>query len=86
MRSIVAVAVLLSLAPVARAADFDAAARRLDERRAGLHAPGGATVYEFGRARLEAQPGGENRSLDATLSQAPGVSRAGTGGIRVRGQ
>jgi hypothetical protein len=82
MRSIVAVAVLLLLAPVDRAADFDAAARRLDERRAVLHAPGGATVYEFGRA----QPGGENRSLDATLSQAPGVSRAGNGGIRVRVQ
>ena len=68
------------------APDYAAMAKRLDERRVQLFAPQGATTYSFDQHRLQAQPGGENRSIGSTLLQAPGVSVAPGGQARVRGQ
>lgn len=71
-------------APIAP--DYAADAKRLDERRAQLFAPQGATTYSFDQRRLQSQPGSENRSLGSTLLQAPGVSVGADGQVRVRGQ
>ena len=60
--------------------------RRLDDGRAGIMPPLGATTYELGHQRLVNQPGGENRSLAGSLAQLPGVTVLPGGQLSVRGQ
>ena len=80
------IAITLALeAPVA-AEEFAADTRRLDQHRAELYSPSGATVHGFDQKRIQSQPGGENRPLNSTLLQAPGVSVGSNGGVHVRGQ
>ncbi len=45
--------VLLVIACQARAEEYGQIARHLDDRRAAIHAPSGATVYQFGPPRLQ---------------------------------
>ncbi|WP_428485818.1 hypothetical protein [Rhodopila sp.] len=65
---------------------YAAIARKMDENRARIFAPLGATAYSFDQSRLQSQPGGENRSIGSTLLQAPGVSPGVDGQVHVRGQ
>ena len=68
------------------APDYAAAAARLDQARAEIIPPLGATTYTLDRRRLVDQPGDENRSLGQSLEQLPGVRLAPNGQLRVRGQ
>jgi hypothetical protein len=71
-------------APPAR--DYAAAAARLDQARAEIAPPLGATTYTLDRRRLIDQPGDENRTLAQSLEQLPGVTVGPNGQVRVRGQ
>jgi hypothetical protein len=71
-------------APPAR--DYAAAAARLDQARAEIAPPLGATTYTLDRRRLIDQPGDENRTLAQSLDQLPGVTVGPNGQVRVRGQ
>jgi hypothetical protein len=83
---------LCAMVPVAACAgqapapDYAAAARRLDQERAQIAPPLGATVYTLDSRRLLDQPGGENVSLGDSLLQLPGVSLGPNGQVRVRNQ
>lgn len=63
-----------------------AVAARLDQARAEIAPPLGATTYTLDRRRLLDLPGGENASLGESLLQLPGVSLGPDGQVRVRGQ
>lgn len=81
-----ATAALAACAAEQPAPDYAAAAARLDQARAEILAPLGATTYTLDRQRLLDQPGDENPSLAQSLEQLPGVSLGPNGQIRVRGQ
>jgi hypothetical protein len=66
--------------------DYTAAAARLDQARAEIAPPLGATTYTLDRRRLVDQPGDENRTLAQSLEQLPGVTLGPNGQVRVRGQ
>jgi hypothetical protein len=66
--------------------DYAATARRLDQARAEIAPPLGATVYTLDHRRLLDQPGGETVSLGDALLQLPGVSPGPNGEVRVRNQ
>jgi hypothetical protein len=68
------------------APDYAAAAVRLDQARAEIAPPLGATTYTIDRRRLVDQPGDENRTLAQSLEQLPGVTLGPSGQLRVRGQ
>jgi hypothetical protein len=68
------------------APDYAAAAERLDQARAEIAPPLGATTYTLDRRRLLDQPGDENRTLAQSLEQLPGVRVGANGEVRVRGQ
>ena len=66
--------------------DYAAAAARLDQARAEIAPPLGATTYTIDHRRLLDQPGDENRTLGQSLEQLPGVTVGPNGQLRVRGQ
>jgi hypothetical protein len=68
------------------APDYAAVAARLDESRAEIAPPLGATTYTLERRRLVDQPGDENRSLAQSLRQLPGVTVGPNGQVHVRDQ
>jgi hypothetical protein len=68
------------------APDYAAAAARLDQERAEIALPLGATAYTLDRSRLLDQPGDENRTLAQSFEQLHGVTLGANGQVRVRGQ
>lgn len=66
--------------------DYAATVARLDQARAEIAPPLGATTYTLDRGRLLDLPGGENASMGDLLQQLPGVSYAPDGQESVRGQ
>jgi len=68
------------------APDYAAAAARLDQARAEIAPPLGATTYTLDHRRLLDQPGDENRTLSQSLEQLPGVTVGPNGQVLVRGQ
>jgi hypothetical protein len=81
-----AAAALGACAAAPPAPDYSAAAARLDQARAEIAPPLGATTYTLDRRRLIDQPGDENRTLAQSLEQLPGVTVGPNGQVRVRGQ
>lgn len=61
-------------------------AQRLDSRRDALLPALGANVYTLDRKALETQPQGDERSLQRTLLQTPGVSLDNFGQVHVRNE
>lgn len=59
-------------------------ARRLDDARTRIDAGLGATVYSLSNDTIENRPGGETGSIASILTQAPGVTLAGSG-LTIRG-
>ena len=59
-------------------------ARRLDAARTQIDAGLGATVYSLNNDTIENRPGGETGSVASILTQAPGVTSAGSG-LAIRG-
>ena len=86
MISVCAMAALAACAAQQPAPDYAATASRLDQARAEIAPPLGATTYTLDRGRLMDQPGGENRSLAESLEQLPGVMLGPNGQVHVRGQ
>jgi hypothetical protein len=68
------------------APDSAGVAADLDQARAEIAPPLGATTYTLDSRRLLDQPGDENRSLAQSLRQLPGVTLGPNGQLRVRGQ
>jgi len=66
--------------------DYAGVAGELDQARADIAPPLGATTYTLDSRRLLDQPGGENRGLEQSLGQLPGVTLGPNGQLRVRGQ
>ena len=66
------------------AANYATIVDQLDRARAGITPPLGATTYTLNHQRLVDQPGDENRSLTATLTQLPGVALGPNGQVHVR--
>ena len=66
--------------------DYAGVAAKLDQARAEIAPPLGATTYTFDSRRLLDQPGDENCSLAQSLGQLPGVALGPHGQLRVRGQ
>ena len=85
MKRVIAMALTACAGQTFNSADT-ASAARLDQARAAIAPPLGATVYTLDQRRLRDQPGGENVSLDRSLLQLPGVSLGPNGLISVRGQ
>jgi hypothetical protein len=81
-----ATAVLAACAAEQPSPDYAAAAARLDQARAEITPPLGATAYTLDGRRLLDQPGDENRTLAQSLEQLPGVTLGPNGQLRVRGQ
>jgi hypothetical protein len=81
-----ATAALAACAAEQPAPDYGAAAARLDQARAEIAPPLGATTYTLDRRRLLDQPGDEDRTLAQSLEQLPGVSLAPNEQVHVRGQ
>jgi hypothetical protein len=89
MRRVVMVCATVALAacaPEQPAPDYADAAAHLDQARAQITPPLGATTYTLDRQRLLNQPGDENRTLGQSLEQLPGVTLGPNGQVRVRGQ
>lgn len=87
MRLITIVCATAALAGcVTPASDYAGLAAELDQARAGIAPPLGATVYTLDSSRLQDQPGDENRSLAQSLRQLPGVALGPNGQLSVRGQ
>ena len=89
MRRVIMVCATAALAACAAehpAPDYAAATERLDQARAEIASPLGATTYTLDRRRLLDQLGDENRTLAQSLEQLPGVTFGPNGEVRVRGQ
>ena len=63
-------------------------AKRLEAARAAIEPQIGASIYTVTSQAIEAQPGGENNTLNQVLLQAPGVSQdaEAAGGIHIRNE
>ena len=63
-------------------------AKRLEAARAAIEPQIGASTYTVTRQAIEAQPGGDNNTLNQVVLQAPGVSQDAelAGGIHVRNE
>jgi outer membrane receptor protein involved in Fe transport len=63
-------------------------AKRLEAVRAAIEPQIGASTYTVNSRAIEAQPGGENNTLNQVLLQAPGVSQdaESAGGIHIRNE
>jgi hypothetical protein len=79
-----ATAVLAACA--APGSDHAGVAAELDQARAEITPPLGATTYTLDSSRLRDQPEDENVSLAQSLGQLPGVTPGPNGQLRVRGQ
>jgi hypothetical protein len=84
--SVCATAALAACAAQQPAPDYAAIAGRLDQARAEISPPLGATTYTLDHRSLVDQPGDENRSLAQSLRQLPGVTLEPNGQVHVRGQ
>jgi outer membrane receptor protein involved in Fe transport len=62
--------------------------QKFDAARQGIVAPAGATSYEVSHQAIEAQPQGNNATLDKVLLQFPGVTQdsAASGELHVRNE
>ena len=67
-------------------AHYDTVNKRLDQGRASIFAPLGATTFTLSRQDLLDRPGGDNRALASALATLPGVTTGPGGQVRVRGQ
>jgi hypothetical protein len=86
MRRVMIVCATVALAAcAAQESDYAGVATRLDQARAEIAPPLGATRYTLD-SRLLDQPVDENRSLAQSLGQLPGVALGPDGEVRVRGQ
>ena len=65
--------------------DLDIIAKQLDIARGQIQPSLGATVYEFRRDTIDAQPQGDNAPFNQLLLQAPGVAQDSFGQLHVRG-
>jgi hypothetical protein len=86
MKRVVVTSALVAFAACAGqkpAPDYAATARRLDQARAEIAPPLGATAYTLDRRRLLDLPGGENTPLSDSLLQLPGVSLGPNGQVGV---
>jgi hypothetical protein len=83
---ICATAVLAACAGQQPAANYATITERLDRARPEIAPPLGATTYTLDHDRLLDQPGDENRSLAASLTQLPGVAVGPNGQVHVRDQ
>ena len=81
-----AMAALAACAAPQSAPDYAATACNLDQARAEIESPLGATTYTLDHRDLLDQPGGENRSLTESLLQLLGVSLGPNGQVHLRGQ
>jgi hypothetical protein len=81
-----AIVALAGCAAEELALDYAAAAARLDQARAEIAPPLGATTYTLDRRQLLDQPGDENRTLAQSIEQLPGVTLGRNGQVHVRGQ
>lgn len=61
-------------------------ARKLDAARDAILPSLGASIYTFDRAALDVQPQGQDRSLTALLTQAPGVTLDSYGSVHIRNE
>lgn len=86
MATLIPLAALAGCAAQTVQPDYAVVNRQLDQARAELTPPLGATTYGLDRRRLVDQPGGENQSLAQSLAQLPGVTAGPGGQVRVRGQ
>ena len=87
MRLLTIVCAMAALAACATpGSDYAGIAAELDQARAEITPPLGATTYTLDSSRLRDQPGDENRSLAQSLGQLPGVTLGPNGQLRVRGQ
>ncbi|HUJ97758.1 MAG TPA: carboxypeptidase-like regulatory domain-containing protein, partial [Stellaceae bacterium] len=68
--------------------DITIIAKRLEAARLSIEPQLGASTYTITNQAIQAQPGGENNSLDTVLLQAPGVDQdnLANGGIHVRNE
>jgi hypothetical protein len=82
--SVCATAALAACAAQQPVPDYAAVAGRLDQARAEIAPPLGATTYTLDHRRLLDQPGDENRSLAQSLTQLPGVTLGSNGQVHVR--
>src|ERR1700756_4001776 len=75
MRLVTIICATATLAACANpGSDYAGVAAELDQARAEIAPPLGATTYTLDSSRLRDQPGDENRSLAQSLLQLPGVS------------
>jgi len=65
--------------------EIDVIAKALDLARGQIQPSLGATVYQFQKPTIEAQPQGYNEPINQVLLQAPGVAQDSFGQIHVRG-
>ncbi len=65
--------------------ELDVIAQQLDIARTQIQPSLGASVYEFRRRDIEAQPQGDNTPLNQLILQAPGVAQDSFGQLHVRG-
>ena len=87
MRLVMVVCATAALAACATpGSDYAGVAAELDQARAEITPPLGATTYTLDSRRLRDQPGDENVSLAQSLGQLPGVTLGPNGQLRVRGQ
>lgn len=87
MRLVTIVCAMAALAACATpGSDYARVAAELDQARAEITPPLGATTYTLDSSRLRDQPGDENRSLAQSLRQLPGVTLGPNGQLRVRAQ
>ncbi len=68
--------------------EVNVVAKRLEAARAAIEPQIGASVYTVTSQAIEAQPGGENNTLNQVLLQTPGVSQdaESAGGIHIRNE
>src|SRR5215469_2988747 len=64
---------------------IDVIAKALDLARGQIQPSLGATVYQFPRPVIEAQPQGYNQPINQVLLQAPGVAQDSFGQLHIRG-
>jgi hypothetical protein len=87
MRLVAIVCATAALAACATpGSDYAGVAAALDQTRAEIAPPLGATTYTLDSRRLLDQPGDENRTLAQSLGQLPGVALGSSGQLRVRSQ
>src|SRR5258706_1167812 len=61
-------------------------AEKLAEARNGIQTQVGASTYTITSDQIDAQPGGENASLNQVVLQAPGVAEDSFGQLHIRGE